>query len=53
MQLEVQNKCNAIYLALVTCTSQENLRVSIMCDKCTGESRPGNITFDYYREYCT
>lgn len=27
--------------------------VSIMCDKCAGESRLGNITFDYCREYCT
>lgn len=26
MQLEIQNKCNAIYLALVTCSHQENLR---------------------------
>lgn len=26
MKLKVQNKCNAIYLASVTCTPQENLR---------------------------
>lgn len=26
MQLEVQNECNAIYLAFVTYTHQENLR---------------------------
>jgi len=26
MQLEVQNKCNAIYLAFVIYTHQENLR---------------------------